>query len=143
MAFSRLAATAILLLILGGCAIRLVSGYDQGSFDSILSTEREVDLFYGELLESPQSDRPYSKYASRYVRIETDLRVLVTRNQARPFNSESTQICTTMLDLWNKYRERHRQANAYPDGIAKLDRARFTRLFRSALKAEGAKKDEE
>ncbi|NNM82817.1 MAG: hypothetical protein HKL98_09490, partial [Burkholderiales bacterium] len=89
MAFSRLAATAMFLLILGGCAVRLVSGYDQGTFDSILSAEREVDLFYGELLESPPSERPYSKYASGYLRIETDLRILVTRNQARPLNSES------------------------------------------------------
>lgn len=133
----------VVSIALSGCAIRLVADYDSGTFDEVLKAEKEVDLFYGNLLETPQKERSYSRYAGQYVSIETDLRLLVTRNKSRPLNQESTSISETILKLWVKYKEKHQADNGYSDGNAKLDRARFTRLFRAAASAEEAKKLEQ
>jgi hypothetical protein len=133
-------AIVLLGLALGGCAVKLVADYDPTTFDETLSLGKKVDRFYGDLLETPAGARQYKKYADKYVEIETDLRSLYIRNKARPLNDESTQISDIILKLWVKYKSNHAQKDAYPDGIAKLDRARFTRLFIAAANAEAAKK---
>lgn len=127
-------------LALGGCAVKLVADYDPTTFDETLSLGKKVDRFYGDLLETPAGARQYKKYADKYVEIETDLRSLYIRNKARPLNDESTQISEIILTLWVKYKSNHAAKDGYPDGIAKLDRARFTRLFIAAANAEAAKK---
>jgi hypothetical protein len=127
-------------LALAGCAVQFVADYDSTTFEEIIAIGKKVDLFYGDLLETPAAARPYSKYADKYVDIEADLRSLYIRNKARPLNQDSTDISDIILKLWLKYKGAHSVANGYPDGIAKLDRARFTRLFVSAANAEAAKK---
>ena len=101
---------------------------------------KKVDRFYGDVLETKSTDRPYQKFSERYVEIETDIRSLVTRNRARALNEESTQISEIMLKLWVKYKDNHKLKDTYSDGNAKLDRNRFIRLFSSAASAEVAKK---
>jgi hypothetical protein len=128
---------------LGGCSIKLISDYDSATFEEIIKVGKKVDRFYGDLLETPTADRQYQKYADRYVEIETDLRSLYIRNKARELNEESTKISDIILKLWIKYKKNHASKNGYSDGIAKLDRARFTRLFISAADAETAKKLDE
>ncbi|HUK06064.1 MAG TPA: hypothetical protein VLV90_13400 [Burkholderiales bacterium] len=130
----------LLALSLGGCAIKLVADYDSVTYEEIIKVGKKVDKFYGDLLEAPAGDRGYKKFSERYVDVETDIRSLVTRNQARALNEESTEISEITLKLWIKYKDQHQSRNAYPDGIAKLDRKRFTRLFASAASAEQAKK---
>jgi predicted secreted Zn-dependent protease len=99
-----------------------------------------VDQFYGALLERQQDQRPYAQFSSQYVEIESELRSLVTRNQVRPLNQESTKISQTILDLWQKYKAAHQKTNGYTTAIATLHRNRFTRLFNAAASAEEAKK---
>jgi len=128
-----------LALGLGACTVKLVADYDASTFEEILRVGKEVDRFYGMLLEAPEGQRPYAKYAQQYVDIETDIRSLVTRNQARPLNDESTQISETILKLWIKYKDKHKANDGYATGAATLDRARFVRLFKAAAAAEEAK----
>jgi hypothetical protein len=131
---------ALVSLWLAACSVQLVADYDSATYEEILRVAKKVDHFYGTLLEAPEKDRPYAKYSEKYVEIETDLRSLYLRNRSRPLNQESTEISRIILDLWVKYKERHRERNAYSSGTAKLDRARFQRLFGSAADAEAAKK---
>jgi hypothetical protein len=130
----------IIGIALSGCSIKLVADYDSTTFEEIIKVGKKVDRFYGDLLEAPATDRQYQKYAEKYVEIETDLRSLYTRNKARALNIESTEISEIILKLWVKYKTNHAAKNGYSDGIAKLDRERFTRLFISAADAEAAKK---
>ncbi len=122
------------------CQIQLVADYDQATFEEILRTGKKVDRFYGALLERPEAQRPYSEFSAQYVEIESDLRSLVTRNQARPLNRESTQIAGTILELWQKYKAAHQAGNGYKSALAGLHRKRFTRLFNAAASAEEARK---
>lgn len=138
---ARVATLAVLACLgLAACSIQLVSDYDATTYEEILRVGKKVDHFYGTLLEAPDKDRPYAKYSEKYVEIETDLRSLYMRNKSRPLNQESTEISRIILGLWVKYKQAHRERNTYSTGNAKLDRARFERLFDSAANAEAAKK---
>jgi hypothetical protein len=130
----------LLAIALCGCQIKLVADYDQPTFEEVLKAGKKVDQFYGSLLERPQNQRPYAQFSSQYVDIESDLRSLVTRNQARPLNQESTKISGTILELWLKYKAAHQEGNGYTTAIATLHRNRFIRLFNAAASAEEAKK---
>lgn len=129
----------LLALAIGGCTVKLVADYDSVAFEEILKVGKKVDKFYGDLLETKASDRAYQKFTPQYVEIETDIRSLVTRNKARALNEESTEISEITLNLWVKYKDAHRTNDTYSDGIAKLDRNRFVRLFEAAASAERAK----
>lgn len=132
---------ALLLgITLNGCFPKFITDYDGATFDEIITVGKKVDRFYGDLLEEPEKIRLYKTYAERYVEIETDLRSLQMRNQARPLNQDSTEISEIILSLWIKYKGNHATKNIYSTGNAKLDRNRFNRLFVSAANAEFAKK---
>lgn len=122
-----------------GCTVKFVDDYDSKTYEEILSVGKVVDKFYGDLLETPEADRQYKEYAGEYVEIETELRSLYIRNKSRPLNEESTKISESILDLWIKYKGRHKAKDTYTSGNAKLDRNRFGRLFVSAASAEVAK----
>lgn len=126
--------------VLSGCPVKLVADYDGNTFEETVKLSKKVDLFYGNLLEIREPERQYKKFAEQYVEIESDIRSLVTRNQARPLNAESTKISETILGLWVKYKQNHQATDGYSNGTAKLDRKRFIRLFNAATAAEVAKK---
>lgn len=128
------------ILLFSSCsAVKFVADYDSTTLDKILDTGKKVDLFYGKLLEMPEKDRAYSKFADQYVEIEVDIRDLVTRNSVRPLNSESTKISETILKQWNENRDKHKAKDGYKDGTAQLDRDNLIDLFRYAANAESAK----
>jgi len=125
---------------LSGCSrISLVADYDSTTYEEIIRIAKEVDRFYGVLLEQDESERAYQPYSAAYVEIETDIRSLYIRNKSRPLNEESTQISQSMLDLWIKYKKRHKEKETYKTGNATLDRNRFVRLFIAAASAEDVK----
>lgn len=129
----------LLSLLASGCSVKFVSDYDAATYEEILRVGKEVDKFYGNLLEKKDSERAYAGYSSQYVQIESDLRSLYTRNKSRPLNKESTKISESILKLWVKYKDKHKANNTYKTGNARLDRNRFVRLFLSAASAEAAK----
>ena len=137
---SRLFLLVLCAMAFSGCSIKMVADYDSSTFEEILRVGKSVDRFYGDMLEMKAAERNYAKFSSQYVVIETDLRSLVTRNKARALNEESTRISETTLELWLKYKDAHMAKDTYADGVARLDRGRFSRLFAAAASAEMAKK---
>ena len=49
------------LILLNGCGVKLVADYDTATYDSILSTAKQVDTFYVKLLVTPENEREYKK----------------------------------------------------------------------------------
>lgn len=133
----------LVVLIISGCgSVQFVADYNSKTYEEIIRVGKEVDKFYGTILEKNESDRAYSDYSDysiKYVEIESELRSLYIRNLSRPLNEESTKISESILDLWVKYKAKHKTKNKYKSGNAKLDRNRFVRLFSSAASAEVAK----
>lgn len=130
----------LMAFALSGCTVKFVADYDSVTFEEILKIGKKVDKFYGDMLETKSDERAYQKFCDQYVEIETDIRSLVTRNNARELNKESTEISEIILKLWVKYKDTHKNKNTYSDGTANLDRKRFIRLFAAAASAEQAKK---
>lgn len=128
------------LFIIQGCSYRLIAAYDEKTQEAIFASAKAIDQFYGFLLEANENERAYSKYSDKYVEIEAQLNALVLRNKVRDLNEDSTDIAERMLKLWRKYKDRHKEKDAYKTGMAKLDRKRFERMFSYAVRAEGAKK---
>lgn len=139
----RVVALLVALLIAAassGCAIKLVADYDAAAFEEILATAKKVDRFYGMLLETRPDARRYAAFSEQYVSLESDIRGMVMRNQARALNAESTEIARLILGLFVKYKDQHRKSDGYSDGTARLDRNRLSRMFASAASAEEARR---
>ena len=147
----------LLAASLGGCAIRLVADYDATIAEEVIRVSKEVDIFYGKLLETEYEERSYEKLKEKYIEIEADIRALVVQNKARPLNEESISIAEATLEKWIKYKEKHKEnwkkyslpdgdrnkieaSNIYKDNQIKNHRKRFNRLFTAMSVAEGAKK---
>ena len=124
---------------LAGCSVKFVADYDATTYEEIIRVGKDVDNFYGNLLEQASQDREYHKYSEQYVALESELRSLYIRNKSRPLNDESTKISESILNLWIKYKKKHKDKDTYKTGNAQLDRNRFVRLFISAASAEAAK----
>lgn len=137
---NRITILATALLLLTGCTPKWVADYDARMLEAILATAKQVDGFYGNLLIAPEDTRPFDQFAEAYVAIEVELRSLVTRNEIRPLNSESTRIATTALEQWQQYLSRHREKDGYATRVAELHRKNMQRLLTAMAKAEQARK---
>lgn len=124
---------------LTGCTIQLVADHDQETEDEIVRLAREVDLFWGQLLDTPEPERPYEAFRADYNRLESDLRALVLQNEIRPLNEASTQQARTALALWQEDREHHRAEDGFSDFLARRHRHQFERIFRAMALGESVK----
>lgn len=129
-----------LLIFIQGCAIKLVTDYDAKVAQEIINVSKQVDQFYGELIETEESERTYDNFKEKYIQIEVNIRALIVQNKARPLNDESISIAETTLGKWLKYKEEHKKNDGYKTSLAGNHRKRFTRLFTAMSIAEEAKK---
>ena len=128
------------LILLNGCGVKLVADYDAASYDSILSTAKQVDTFYVKLLVTPENEREYKKFVGQYITIEVEIRSLIMRSKIHPLNQESTGIAEIILAKWLKYKAAHEKQNTYKSALVQLHWQRFTRLFTAMAIAEEAKR---
>lgn len=129
--------------LLAGCsAVRLVPDYDADAARGITDTAAAVFAVYDRMIEMRAANPrlPYAEMRDDWGRVETQIRVMALREQARPLNSDSTAVAATILGFWQKYREAHARSNDYGLRLMVIHRDRFQRLFAAALKAEQAKK---
>lgn len=135
--------TAILalLLTLNSCAT-FIPSYDAKIAEQVGETSKIVDLFYLSMLEmttETNNSREYKKYAKDYVLIEVELNALYNKNKVRPLNKNSTRICEITLQLWQKYKEIHKNDNVLNNGQLIFNRKIFDDLFEAMQVAEKAK----
>lgn len=129
---------------LTACAgVKFVADYDAEAVKSITNTSAEVFAFYDKLKEAKakagSEKLQYAGHAEDWGRIESQIRVLVVREEARPLNSESQRMATLLLTLWERYRASHRSTNDYATSEIIRHRDLLQRLFVAALVAEKAK----
>lgn len=129
----------MLALSVPGCTVRYVADYDAEVKAEILRIAREVDLFWGRLLDTPSGERQYANFQADYNRIESDLRNLVMRNEIRPLNRLSTEQSQIALDLWIGDKSSHKENDTISDFIARRHRQQFVRVFVAMAKGEMAK----
>lgn len=133
------------LLWLAGCAVYWVSPFEPLSVERTTQISRQVFGFYQQLLSTPPAERavlaagPLRERASQ---IETDIRVHLLLEQARPKNAESVLIIENLLASWSRFAADHLGSDplALTDATLKAERGILERHLRSALVAEEAKK---
>jgi len=129
----------ILVMVTSACTVKYVADYDASIMDEIIQISKKVDLFWGELLDTPEAERRYEKFRNKYTAIETDIRGLVMRNEIRPINKESTKQANIALDLWIQDRDEHKKNDKFTNFEARRHRKQYQRVFISMAKGEEAK----
>lgn len=129
----------IALLHTSGCAVSYVADYDASVKEDIIRVAKQVDLFWGNLLDTTPAERPYDNFKDEYNRIETEVRGLVMANEIRPLNEETTKQAQIVLELWVEDKAIHKQDDGFSDFVAKRHRKQFNRIFIAMAKGEEAK----
>ena len=121
------------------CTVQFVARYDEAVKNDIIHISSEVDKFYSRLLETDVNERTYNRFREEYLEIESDIRTLLTKNQIRPLNDESTKQTENALKLWLDDKDTHKKNNTVSDFIINSHRSQFQRLFVAMAKGEQAK----
>jgi len=135
----------VFCVLLGACSgIKFVADYDAEAARGTTETSSAVFAFYDRMISARATPpRPtslaYNGYADEWGKIETQIRVMLVREESRPLNSDSEAIAKTILGFWVKYRDKHLSSDDYNARLLPIHRDRFQRLFAAALRAEKAK----
>ena len=130
-------------LSLTSCAIKLIPDYDSEISTQIDNVSKQTDKFYLSISEKTSegdSAREYKNYIDEYIEIEVELISLLNKNKIRPLNKNSTKISEIALQIWQKYKNEHRQYNLISNADITLNRKYFSDLFYAMKVAENAKK---
>ncbi|MEX2639665.1 MAG: hypothetical protein WD266_03185 [Balneolales bacterium] len=135
-----LTAAVLAVLLLGGCTVRYVADYDETIRDEIYEIAADVDHFWGFMAEFPQDERRYVGFRGDYVEIETKLRILLMKSEARQDNKLSSDQARIVLELWVEDRELHREEDDFSDFLINRHRRQFNEVFTAMARAEETKR---
>ena len=133
------AVLAFSILLMSGCALNLVSDYDQESLQSMELLAKKVDLFYAKLAMVSPKERGFKRFNQDYVAIDVDLNALLTRQKIRAVNELTTKQVVIAQNLWSQDMQLHKQRDTISDFIVKRHRQQFNRLFLAMIKGEESK----
>lgn len=129
----------LMFSIYSACSVQYVAKYDASIKQEIVRIAKLVDLFWGELLDTPIEDRKYDNFKKMYNEIETDLRGLKMMNEIRPLNKASTKQADNALKLWIEDKKIHKENDGFSNFEAKSHRKQYMRVFIAMARGEEAK----
>jgi len=133
---------AFSMVAFSSCKVVLLPSYDATIAEQIDNTAKAIDKFYLSMLETTNvtnDGRAFNKFADKYVEIEVELNSLLNKNKIRPLNKNSIKIGEITLQLWQKYKQEHKEDNTLSDGLIKLNRKTFSDLLYAMQVAEKGK----
>ena len=137
-------ALAVCLLLAACTPFKFVADYSSDAEKRITDASAASIALYDRMNEkkaaAPTAPLPYTDFSEEWGKIETQLRVMVLREQARPLNKDSLRIAESILRLWQKFREAHRASQDYPLAKLRIDLNHLVRNYAAALMAEEGKK---
>lgn len=128
------------LAFTSGCAVQLVSPYDEKSMTQMELIDQNIDRFYLVLQTQPEAERTYEKSASDYVDIDVNIRSLERRQAIREKNQDTLTQTQTLAALWKQDMAAHKTNNAVSDFIIKRRMDQYRRLMNALIEGELAKK---
>ena len=138
--FARSKCYSLLLLALLFASCTIISPFDQFTLNESYSTKKDIAVLYQLLEDVDAEQRQYELFQRDYARIVASLNTLLDRQQRRKNNVETTKIVQQIRDFVIKYRDSHKQKNAYKNAQIKLHRKRLDSLMTALIVAEEAKK---
>jgi len=140
--FITIFAILISMAAIHGCRVQFIPAYDAKISEQIDVTSKAVDKFYLTMLATSTAEnegRAFNKFSEQYVTIDVELNSLLNKNKIRPLNENSTRICEITIQLWQKYKQEHKDDNTLSDGLIKLNNKTFSDLFYAMQVAEKGK----
>jgi len=141
----KLLAGSLAALIVTACTLHIAPDYSPETANSIVGTEKKIDKFYAGLTATPEDQRKFQAFSTEYQDVEVEIRALILRCKIEPMNDRSTEMATTLLDLWQKIESRHKQKDGYGTVLAGDDQERLDNLLtdmalvQQALKSKDTK----
>jgi len=136
----RLAAIALIIGMASGCAIRLVSNYDEQIDKGATDLQKEVDTFLTDLeTKAGTPEASYDMAKAFYPRYLVDLRALQVRAHAQPKNELTEKQLDLMMDSVEQLRRQH-QAGPLAKAVIDVNRNLFSQAWGAIVKLELAKK---
>ncbi|WDE10850.1 hypothetical protein [Thalassomonas haliotis] len=125
--------------LLSGCALQLLSDFDEKSLGGMERIGQKVNRFYLGLSYQAKDERLYKASHNLYVNIEADLEALKSRQMIRPVNELTLKQVEIALKLWREDRLHHKAADTLSDFLIKRRKSQYQRLFLAMIKGEEAK----
>lgn len=129
----------VLVGVNSSCRVSLIADRDEAFVNRVLETARTVDALYLHMMSADTTQLHYSQFANEWNEAELQIRQLRLMAEAHPLNSESSQICTRLLETFLKYKTQHRNQNSYPTALLPLHRDRLSEYFVALLSIEKSK----
>ncbi len=121
------------------CRISLIADRDEAFINRTLEIARKVDALYLQLISADTTHLQYAHYAEMWDMAELDIRQLRLMAEAHPLNTESSKICSLLLDTFMKYKVLHQRNNFYPPTLMPIHRERLSEYFIALLSIEKTK----
>lgn len=137
--YIRASLAAFFIMLLSGCALNLISDYDEQSLQDMERIAKQVDMFYAKLLYTPSEQRHYQNFNQDYITIEVELNALKTRQQIRELNELTFKQVQIAQNLWHQDMQQHKKNDGISDFIIKRHRKQFNRVFLAMIKGEQSK----
>ena len=140
--FIPIIAIILSMAAIHACRVQFIPAYDAKISEQIDVAAKAVDKFYLGMLGTTTAEnggRAFNKFSEQYVNVEVELNSLLSKNKIRPLNENSTRICEITIQLWQKYKQEHKDDNTLSDGLIKLNNKTFNDLFYAMQVAEKGK----
>ncbi|HET9825336.1 MAG TPA: hypothetical protein VFP87_08380 [Chitinophagaceae bacterium] len=135
MKLSLLLATLVWIAF-SNCKVTLVPPYDAAIEEQIVNTAKMNDRLYLEMQDQQVSDRAYTKYASKYLDIESEINSLLLKNEARRQSHDLVVITNNLKTLFVQFKEKHKQDNTISNADIKLNQVQIAAAWKALLIAE-------
>lgn len=129
----------IIFLFFSSCTVRLVADYDSNTVDSILGINKEIDEFYDYLILGEKSKR-FKENVKDYVKINSDLKLLLRKNEIKENNKEMTRNIFLTDSLWNKYQQEHQKHDSLSAETFRFYKKLMDDKLENLLHSEAVKK---
>lgn len=123
-----------------GCAVQLVSPYDERTIEQIEKIDKKIDRFYLSLQSFPEENRTFEKFHNGYLDINVEIRSLERRQEIREKNNETLRQTQIFASLWQQDIVTHKKNDSISDFIIKRRMDQYSRLMSALAKGEFAKK---
>lgn len=141
-----LVAVALAVLVSGGCAVRLISDYDETIDKTASQLQKDMDSFLTYLETEPDSAVTYGENRMFYTTYATDVRSVKIRAEAHPKNGITIRQYDLMLDSLAELEASHIGDEGFEDeGILPREaiptyRDLFNQAWGAIIRLEVAKK---
>jgi len=133
----------LLMIMVGGCkTVKLLPDHDAVIAQEIDEAAKDIDAFYLTMLETTANEngeRAFKRFAEGYVDIEVKLNAILTKNKLRELNENSVEISKNTVELWQRFKNRHKEDDTISDANIELNRMAMADQMFILAKSEGFK----